>query len=75
MQNFYENLYKKSKTCPTKNLLLEKLDPKISTEQNQNLIKPIDISEINWAIENMENDKSPGIDGIPTEFYKEFFPL
>ena len=44
-------------------------------EQNQNLIKPIDISEINWAIENMENDKSPGIDGIPIEFYKEFFPL
>ena len=23
----------------------------------------------------MENNKSPGIDGIPAEFYKEFFPL
>ena len=44
-------------------------------EQNQNLIKPIDISEIKFAIENMENDKSPGIDRIPIEFYKEFFPI
>ena len=44
-------------------------------EQNQNLIKPIDISEIKFAIENMENGKSPGIDGIPIEFYKEFFPI
>ena len=44
-------------------------------EQNQNLIKPIDISEIKFAIQNMENDKSPGIDGIPIEFYKEFFPI
>ena len=23
----------------------------------------------------MENDKSPGIDGIPAEFYKEFYPI
>ena len=23
----------------------------------------------------MENGKSPGIDGIPVEFYKEFFDL
>lgn len=46
-KNFYENLYKKSKTClTTQNLLLEKLDPKLSTEQNQRLIKPIDILEI-----------------------------
>ena len=23
----------------------------------------------------MENDKSPGIDGIPVEFYKEFYTI
>ena len=23
----------------------------------------------------MENDKSPGIDGIPAELYKEFYPI
>ena len=23
----------------------------------------------------MENDKSPGIDGIPVEFYKEFYQI
>ena len=72
-KKFYENLYKKQKTCQTtQNSLLEKIDPKISENQNQQLTKPVDISEIKIAIENMENDKSPGIDGIPAEFYKEF---
>ena len=43
-QIFYENLYKKSKTClTTQNTLLEKLESKITDEQNQNLIKPINI--------------------------------
>ena len=75
-KNFYQNLYTKSKTCQiTQNLLLQKVDSKISLEKNQILTKPIEISEIKLAIENMENNKSPGIDGIPAEFYKEFFLL
>ena len=33
----------------------------------------IEIPEIKEAIFNMENGKSPGIDGLPIEFYKEFY--
>ena len=32
-------------------------------------------SEIKEAIFQMENQKSPGIDGIPIEFYKENYDL
>ena len=54
-KKFYENLYKKQKTCQTiQNQLLQKLDPKILESQNQILIKPIDISKIKLAIENIQ---------------------
>ena len=44
----------------------------VTTEQNENLTKTIIKTEIKEAIFQMENNKSPGIDGIPFEFYKEF---
>ena len=57
------------------NQLLENINSKISKKQNQTLIKEIEIFEIKEALQNMENDKSPGIDGIPVEFYKELFDI
>ena len=54
---------------------MRNLNSKISENQNQILTKPVEISEIKLATENMENDKSPGIDGIPVEFYKEFYQI
>ena len=48
---------------------------KFSFRKNRPQNLRIDISEIKIAIENMENDKSPGIDGIPAEFYKEFYTI
>ena len=44
----------------------------VTTEQNENLTKTITKTEIKEAIFQMENNKSPRIDGIPIEFYKEF---
>ena len=49
--------------------------PKIKNTQNEKLIKEIEITEIQQALQTMENRKSPGIDGIPVEFYQEFFDL
>ena len=37
----------------------------IEKEQNEQLIKLINKNELKQAIYQMENDKSPGIDGIP----------
>ena len=74
-QQFYQKLYNKQKTCQIKqNQLLENINSKISEKQNQTLIKEIEL-EIKEALQNMENDKSPGIDGIPVEFYKELFDI
>ena len=75
-KNFYQKLYKNQKTCSvTQKQLLQQMKPKITDMQNQKLTKQIQIIEIKQALQTMENGKSPGIDGIPIEFYKEFFDL
>ena len=45
----------------------------VQYNQNEKLIIPISKNELKEAIDQMENDKSPGIDGIPIEFYKIFY--
>ena len=37
--------------------------------------KSIQINETKEAINSIENGKSPGVDGVPIEFYKEFFEI
>ena len=71
-KKFYQKLYNKQKTCETtQKQLLQNINSKISNNQNQTRTKEIETSEIKLAIQNMENDKSPGIDGIPVkEFYE-----
>ena len=59
----------------TQEQLLKHINPKFSNTQNQKLIEQTKITEIQEALQTMENGKSPGIDGIPVEFYKEFFNL
>ena len=46
---------------------------KVTQQQNEILTKQINVNEIKQAIFQMENQKSPGIDGIPIEYYKEFY--
>ena len=55
--------------------MLQQIQPKVSEMQNQQLTKQIQIIEIHQALQTMENGKSPGLDEIPVEFYKEFFDL
>ena len=45
----------------------------MKNEQNEYLTKLIIKNELNQARYQMQNDKSPGIDGIPVEFYKTFY--
>ena len=73
-QKFYQNLYNKQKNClNTQKELLNNIPKKVQIEHNEQLIKPINKNEIKQAINQIENDKSPGIDGIPIEFYKTFY--
>ena len=45
----------------------------MKNELNEQLTKSINKNELKQAIYQMENDKSPGIDGIPVEFHKTFY--
>ncbi len=45
---------------------------RVSIETNQELTKELTLKEIRDAITAMPKGKTPGCDGIPTEFFQEF---
>ena len=49
------------------------LEPKIGDLENEILTKPLDLDDIYEALNSTQNHKSPGIDGLPYEFYKTFW--
>ena len=74
VQNFYKNLYSHN---PVQDLDLEYLKNEtviLDQGTTANLEGEITMQEIEQALNNMKNDKSPGPDGFTAEFYKSFFP-
>ncbi len=54
---------------------LETLDnPKLSDSQKQDLESPISKSELYNTLISMKHNKTPGLDGLPVEFYIVFWP-
>lgn len=49
--------------------------PQISPEQKDILDTPLSIDEIQSALNKMPNNKVPGPDGFPAEFYKHFWSI
>ncbi|KAA8593148.1 hypothetical protein FQN60_009264 [Etheostoma spectabile] len=47
--------------------------PKVPTDVNAELEEPLALEELFTALQSMEGGKAPGIDGIPVEFYREFW--
>ena len=47
----------------------------METSQNKQLTNPINKSKLKQAINQMENGKSQGTDGIPIKFYKTFYAI
>lgn len=47
----------------------------LKNEDNEDLTKTIALAKLKTAIFEMENGKSPGIDGLQIEFYKTFHDL
>ena len=75
-KNYYQKLYTKHKTdTETQHSLLKLIDKKVTEEHNIQLTKPLTKTDIKEAIHQMEDQKSPGINGIPIEFYKEYYNL
>ena len=72
MRKYYEKLY------TTKGYVMQGYAqnlnlPKISHDSYMMLEQQIDIEEIKTAIKEMKNNKCPGTDGLPIEFYKIFW--
>ena len=53
--------------------LLKNIKNKITQEQKQKLDAPVTQEEVRVAIFQMQTGKSPGLDGIPIEFYQEYW--
>ena len=71
---FYTDLYTPNKlNTKTQDRLLKNIKKKITKEQKDKLDAPITEDEIRTAVFQMQPGKSPGLDGIPVEFYREYW--
>ena len=81
VRNFYSNLYSENScgrisTNPQKtnkqNEMLRKISKTVSRQNKNKCELPFHLTEIRKAIATLENNKSPGNDGLTAEFYKTF---
>ncbi len=76
--SFYSNIYKSNfniNDCEKFITLIKSFTPSISEQFQQTCEEPITKLEILEAIKSMSKGKSPGIDGIPVEFYLHFWNI
>ena len=72
--SYFERLYMTSN--PDKILeVVEAIDPKVSTDMNQSLIKQFTRDEVEAALKQMHPSKSPGPDGMPALFYQKYWDI
>ena len=72
-KDFYEKLYCKTEITEDFDSFFLKNLPKLS---NQNLIiteNELTLAELSMSVKNMKTGKSPGSDGLTTDFYKFFW--
>ena len=75
LQAFYNNLYMSKFVYDTPDFeIFHGLDrPLLNEQEQENLERPLDDSEILYALKSCKNNKTPGSDGLPAEFYKVFW--
>lgn len=73
---FFSDLYKSElrKWGAEADHFLEGL-PKVDEESNNDLQQTLSLKELYTAMMSLDNGKSPGIDGLPVEFYKTLWPV
>ena len=72
--SFYEQLYKRDDTVEANEAAREEcfrtLKPTVTEEHNQELLRPLTMSEVTEAVKQLPAGKAPGVDTIPAEFYQ-----
>jgi hypothetical protein len=71
--DFFNKLYKKRSLEKNEISKLISEWPKLTESQTQQLDGFITLEEASHCLKNMKNDKSPGSDGFPAEFFKFFW--
>ena len=72
--NFYRDLFTSDRVNEKiQQKLLGNVKTKLSKEAKTGLDKPITEGEVRDAIDKLPLGKSPGLDGFPVEFYKEYW--
>ena len=75
-QTFYEELYKKAQINKTEqDKFLHNYDKKISDDWQNKLNETFTEKEIYNSLKDMSEDRAPGKDGLPMEFYRTFWYL
>nr|BAC82624.1 pol-like protein [Ciona intestinalis] len=78
LANFYQELYEPNRTNWNTEQIAAHLaslsPPRLTPEQSMVLETEVTEKECLFAINSMRNNKSPGNDGLPIEFYKAFWP-
>ena len=74
-RNYYADLYKMISVSKEKQENILSHINKIDASNARCLEDTISIEELELSVRAQNNDKAPGIDGIPAEFYKTFWPL
>ena len=76
VRNYYENLFSEVEgNCSSQDELLKVIDAVIGKEENSSLTEEVDEMEVRSAIFSMKNGKTPGLDGLSVEFYKEMWHI
>uniref|UniRef100_A0A8C5D9N9 Reverse transcriptase domain-containing protein n=1 Tax=Gouania willdenowi TaxID=441366 RepID=A0A8C5D9N9_GOUWI len=72
--SFYESLYSSEFSDSTDmHAFLDDLTfPTVNSEALNQLNSKLTVAELNLALQNMQNNKAPGPDGFPVEFFKTF---
>ena len=73
VMNFYKSLYSKRDVQDANISNLVKNLPKLNDNQSQQLGGELTFDEISYTLKSMKNEKSPGSDGFPVEFFKVFW--
>ena len=75
-KNFYQQLYTAEPTNLTdQKWILQHLDKTLSEEDKESCKGPMTEKETTKALNEIDNNKSPGPDGLPGEFYKHFWDI